>query len=1248
MAGFEVIFLQHNLARRHAPSAALNRILDLLSPFSYLTRDITYLESIKDDLSSWPELFEYISSLSTDNKIPRLLPVALIQEPNVSEGKITGFPSKLILSRGPCPRAAIVTLSSANISPINQYSSSDCIHAQLSFKKRRMCITSFYHDINVDDFQFFDSQLLQYSNNILAAGDTNAHSTIWGSPSNNGRGDLWEENILSNNFFILNDSDLPTFSNHIGESHIDVTLATMPDRFKLWQNSQIFNGSDHALIVTALSCTNPMVERWVRNIATTNWSTFKANLPTLQKRKINNTRTLEIVSRELVQNISHAFNIACPLKRAFPGTPCKWWNSNLSTLLRKKNLAAKEMRRYKGSQRGIRAYKRKKGLGKLFGKIMKEEKAKSWQAFTSNLNTPKSISSLLKSLKEKKQYDMPLLRRNDGTYAQSHKDNLEILREAHFLGSTTTFLHNKGSNHTRPDLTPELDSFFTMDLLNKAIAELPYGKAPGPDGIKNEVFCHLPREYRAALLEQFKSSLRLSFLPTAWLEIETIYIKKAGKSDYTAPKSFRPIGLSSSILKLCERLINWRIKSTVLKNGIPKQHAFTVNKSTETAISELVHFIEKAKYNNMKAIIVSIDIEGAFDNIPFEMIRESLLHHGADPLVVNWIDYLSKNRSVFSTLGGVKAFFRPQKGTTQGGLNGPDLWIIFLWSIIFLAAARATNISKYADDLISALMGKDLTVIRDIIQSALDQFIDWFNSRGLKVSPQKTFCMIVGKNKREPFPKPLTIGGTQIPFVKQMKYLGVTIDSDLSWRPHILDKISKAKRDLMMAKRIVSKSWGLSPDKMMWVYEGIVRPSLDYACQIWTPVNSPPQWLSKALDKVQRLALMSIIQPQKSTPTRALERLANLPPLYLHLKEKAASTIARIFNSVDKANWDGIGSENKRSHLFKWNKFLGPNLKPIKQSYLLNLGTFKVHWDLPQQPATPGWNIYTDGSKLNQKTGLGWAITHGDSLVSRGNRSLPDYCSVFEAEMSAIPLAISDFLNRLDPLKPKPSVVSIFVDNQSTLHSINKTKLVGDLRVGLVKSLHNLIESHNITPVFYWVKSHNDNVGNDLADYEAKLGTATSYQMSNPPQPSMTFIKGCIRAKLRKEWDAAWSNLTDCRQSKKFITFSPNRGDRKYLLSRSRLRCKKLVALLTGHNNLRYHTFKRQVNNNPNFSPCCRFCVTDVESSWHLMYDCPSLDRKRRELLYGPDYPKKGPDIKEYEAWADHLGILDIILVPSE
>ena len=490
---------------------------------------------------------------------------------------------------------------------------------------------------------------------------------------------------------------------------------------------------------------------------------------------------------------------------------------------------------------------------------MRQEKDSNWEKIISSIASPKSVSSLFKHFKHNSSPEMPLLVDQQGNVSRDRNHNLEMLRQAHFPKSTQFFVTNPGSpDKLDSSLTREIDKFLNLSNLNAAIKSLPCGKAPGPDGIKNEVISNLTDEYKLEFLHIARKSIAYGYIPKPWLEVEMIFIPKAGKASYSDPKSYRPIGLSSTMLKLCERLVNWRLKDTILKQGIPQQHAFTLGKSTESAISELVNFLEKAKHLGMKAIVLSIDIEGAFDTVPFDVIKQSLIERGVEPQLISWIDFLSRNRSASAKLGHGKIVFRPLEGTTQGGLNGPDLWIICLWSIIFIRAAKTSHLSKYADDLISALMGKDLSVIRDLLQECLNEFNDWFSSRGLKISAKKSFCLVLDSSRKQGNISPLLLNGEPIPFVKEIKYLGVCIDSGLTWKPHVMQRIRKAKKDLLTARKMISTNWGLSPDKMAWIYEGIVRPALDYSCHVWTPVGQFPIWLKKELDKIQRLALLCI------------------------------------------------------------------------------------------------------------------------------------------------------------------------------------------------------------------------------------------------------------------------------------------------------------------------------------------------------------------------------------------------------
>ena len=569
MISYLVLFLQHNIARRHEPTAALSALLRELAPFSFLKRDRVYLERAIEQ-SVFPEVLGVLRQyVGSEGFLPRVVPVALIQEPVLHEGVPVGFKDFQVLFGAKNPRAAIITLNCLRIIPVTNNSGRDTILALVKARDKTYLIGSFYFDLAEREVQIDTTGWQTLASGVILAGDSNAHSTLWGSERNNTRGDAWEEFILANDLEILNVGRDYTFENHLGKSMIDISLSRNT-KAEAWQNTGQQFGSDHFMLLFVLPCSPGTDNRTFQNVANTDWNRFLSSLPEINPTDIISTSHLEERARLLINNIRKAFDIACPHKKALPVKPCRWWNENLAVLLRKKNIAAKEARRYDGRMRGVIARNKKIALGRLFNKALKLAKKESWQRFISNVKDVRNVASMFKSIGVRDQAAMPLLKKPDGEWARNAEENLEILRTSHFNNSTTTYGINCGNDVPfRSDLPNGLEAFLSWEMLKKAIDELPTGKAPGPDGIRNEALKRLPYQYQAELLQQFKFSIRSSFIPTSWLNINTIYIKKTGKPNQDCPRTYRPIGLSSCILKLCERLINWRLKHTVLADGSP-------------------------------------------------------------------------------------------------------------------------------------------------------------------------------------------------------------------------------------------------------------------------------------------------------------------------------------------------------------------------------------------------------------------------------------------------------------------------------------------------------------------------------------------------------------------------------------------------------------------------------------------------------------------------------------------------------
>ena len=166
-------------------------------------------------------------------------------------------------------------------------------------------------------------------------------------------------------------------------------------------------------------------------------------------------------------------------------------------------------------------------------------------------------------------------------------------------------------------------------LIQSALGGFDKKKSPGPDELKPVVFGHLPQRYIEYLEYIYKSCIHLHYTPCLWKKTRVIFIPKPGKESYRKAKSFRPISLSNYLLKGLERLAAWKMDKALKEFPIhKKQHGFQKKKSTESALSNTVNYIESFVMKQQYALGIFLDISSAFDSICPHHIRRSLLEHG--------------------------------------------------------------------------------------------------------------------------------------------------------------------------------------------------------------------------------------------------------------------------------------------------------------------------------------------------------------------------------------------------------------------------------------------------------------------------------------------------------------------------------------------------------------------------------------------------------------------------------------------
>ena len=95
--------------------------------------------------------------------------------------------------------------------------------------------------------------------------------------------------------------------------------------------------------------------------------------------------------------------------------------------------------------------------------------------------------------------------------------------------------------------------FRLRDLMRSIMKAKP--RAPGPDGIHNNLLKHLPEDTLRILKEILNKIWISADSPQHWRAATVTPIPKPNK-DHTDPLSYRPIALTSYLCKLVDRMIN--------------------------------------------------------------------------------------------------------------------------------------------------------------------------------------------------------------------------------------------------------------------------------------------------------------------------------------------------------------------------------------------------------------------------------------------------------------------------------------------------------------------------------------------------------------------------------------------------------------------------------------------------------------------------------------------------------------------
>ncbi len=685
--------------------------------------------------------------------------------------------------------------------------------------------------------------------------------------------------------------------------------------------------------------------------------------------------------------------------------------------------------------------------------------------------------------------------------------------------------------------------------------------------------------------------------------MKVVFIPKAGKSDYAIAKAYRPITLSNFMLKGLERIIQWFILEYFIPEPLYQQHAYTKGRSCDTALSAFVHDIERAILQKQYLLAVSLDCSGAFDCIRFDSAERGMRKKHIPENIIRWYMNLLKGRIVDANIQGVTASIKPRRGSPQGGVLSPLVWNLIMDELLSSFRIGPVRVIGYADDILVYVIGKAPITLGEILQPMLDKVILWGKKNGLTFNPQKTSAMLFTRNKQNYEYPTLHMEGVALELVSSFKYLGVEIQRHLSWTKHVQERSNKCKSLLARCRNLISQKWGLTPHKMEWVYKMIVRPKITYGAVVWAAhINKSNR---NRLEKVQRLAALSVSQPLRSAPTAGLENMMGWIPLHLHAQSVGLCAYNRISKQSMTVRWDGHGSKPRSlGHLGLWSRelqsILPKNFPMEDRKQHLIWGKESKSSSRPSQTV----RIYTDASKKGNRVGYGFCACIGDTIIAETFFSAWGI-GVHRAEL----ISIGEALSWIKESNSENCHFHIQSDSQSAVSILCGHKATDDTTRHILTLLWEVREYHRVDVT--WVRGHDNVTGNEYADYLANQGANMAMNLSFcEPYTPITYdqAKKLIIKSFIQKWQNEWNDRMDCRISKLFMPLVSTER-KNSLMSTKELQ--QLSQIVTGHGLYKRHL--RHWNEIEDYS--CSLCLEEYEDTWHIWNLCPCLSKDRYVAL---------------------------------
>ena len=435
----------------------------------------------------------------------------------------------------------------------------------------------------------------------------------------------------------------------------------------------------------------------------------------------------------------------------------------------------------------------------------------------------------------------PLINKN-GKYDADPKRMANILNQQYksvFTEPTNTVYYQDTTPLTQQSLT---SIHITEERLSNAMKEINPDSAPGPDHFPAIILHNHAAALAKPMLLIWQRSLDESKMP--WETITSIITPIHKGDDKGLPENYRPVALTSHLIKTFEKLIKEDILMHLQNHNLLNhtQHGFRPGRATISQLLNYHHSIITMLQTSDRVESIYLDFAKAFDKVNHDILRQKLEKHNIKGKLLQWImTFLRNRKQAVRVEGKFSDFVQVKSGVPQGSVLGPILFTIMMYDID--KGIKTAQLGSFADDT-RIWAGVSSNNDLDNLQHDLDSVYSWAKNNGAPFNNNKIVNLTFGKNAAVTSLQNST--GMDIETLHDTKDLGITLSDSANFNEHITKVAATGRQVAGWARRTFQNH---NRKVMLTLLKTLITPKLEYCCPLWSPADSKN---IKLLESVQQ------------------------------------------------------------------------------------------------------------------------------------------------------------------------------------------------------------------------------------------------------------------------------------------------------------------------------------------------------------------------------------------------------------